>query len=200
MNIYEPDLARCGASRSGAVTAWPAADIRRRRIPEIVRRGRPPAATRCRCPDGCIHYSAGGRDEAMDTDVRSIRNCSVDSSAQFGRLCVGIGLRAVFLRSRCLCINATNGQVRARLRVDAQTRPPAPRIQLCRGRGSSRPARRRSAGRDGAVTTRRRAYERPRHATKITPTIASRPPHTVSMPGCSPVSAIDSSVATAGVR
>lgn len=45
-----------------------------------------------------------------------------------------------------------------------------------------------------------RPYDRPRNATTITPAIASRPPHAVAMPGRSPVSATDSSVATAGVR
>ncbi len=45
-----------------------------------------------------------------------------------------------------------------------------------------------------------RPYDRPRNATTITPTIASKPPHAVAMPGRSPVSATDSSVATAGVR
>ncbi len=44
------------------------------------------------------------------------------------------------------------------------------------------------------------AYDRPRNATTITPAIASRPPHAVAMPGRSPVSTTDSSVATAGVR
>lgn len=43
-------------------------------------------------------------------------------------------------------------------------------------------------------------YVRPRNATNTTPAIASSPPHTVSTPGRSPVSAIDSAVATAGVR
>ncbi|MCQ4437451.1 hypothetical protein NO135_20875, partial [Clostridioides difficile] len=81
MNIYEADFARCSESRSGADAARPAPGIRWHRMPEIVRRGRPQAAIRCRRPYGRIHYSAGGRDEAMDTDVRSIRNCSVDLSA-----------------------------------------------------------------------------------------------------------------------
>ena len=62
-------------------------------MPEIVRRGRPQAAIRCRRPYGRIHYSAGGRGEAMHTDVRSIRNCSVDLSAQFGRFRLRIRLR-----------------------------------------------------------------------------------------------------------
>jgi len=86
MNIYEADFARCSESRHGAGAARPAPEIRRRRTPEIVRRGTPWIAIRCRRPYGRIHYSADGRGEAMDTDARSIRNCSVDLSAQFGRL------------------------------------------------------------------------------------------------------------------
>lgn len=43
-------------------------------------------------------------------------------------------------------------------------------------------------------------YDRPRNATTTTPAIASRPPHAVAMPGRSPVSTTDSSVATAGVK
>ena len=54
-------------------------------MPEIVRRSEPKAAIRCRWPYDGIHYSAGRRGEAMDTDVRSVGNCSVDLSAQFGR-------------------------------------------------------------------------------------------------------------------
>ncbi|PQP15661.1 hypothetical protein C5615_22135 [Burkholderia cepacia] len=42
------------------------------------------AAIRCRWPYGRIHYSAGCGGEAMDTDGRSVGNCSVDLSAQFG--------------------------------------------------------------------------------------------------------------------
>jgi len=86
-------------------------------MPEIVRRSEPKAAIRCRWPYGGIHYSAGRRGEAMDTDVRSVGNCSVDLSAQFGRSPS---------RSRVhgkASSSATNGQACRRRQIGAGRRP-----------------------------------------------------------------------------
>ncbi|WP_236598026.1 hypothetical protein, partial [Burkholderia sp. E168m23] len=71
-------------------------------MPEIVHCGEPQVAIRCRRPYGRIHYSAGRRDEAMDTDARSIGNCSVDLSAQFGHSRIAYPVsRSCFIKRDC---------------------------------------------------------------------------------------------------
>ena len=70
-----------------------------------------------------------------------------------------------------------------------------PSFQIGKARGVLGPASRRPR-----TSLHARRYDRPRNATTTTPAIASRPPHAVAMPGRSPVSTTDSSVATAGVR
>lgn len=199
MNISEPASACRRAPCGGPLRRLPARECRRFRIPEIGRRGGLRIAIRCRRPYGRIHYSAGRRGEAMDTDVRSIGNCLVDLSAQFGQLRIAYPVAWSCFVECDRCRYATNGLVRQHQRMGAD-----------RTDRTIRPVRQKpglfTTGRFGfrivvghaiaAIST----YDRPRHATTVTPAIASRPPHAVAMPGRSPVSAIDSSVATAGVR
>lgn len=80
--------------------------------------------------------------------------------------------------------------------------PTEPSIEIGRNRGVLGPASRqiRTVASAARNSPHAQPYDRPRNATTITPAIASRPPHAVAMPGRSPVSTTDSSVATAGVR
>lgn len=200
MNISEPASACRRAPSGGLLRRLPARECRRFRIPEIGRRGGLRIAIRCRRPYGRIHYSAGRRGEAMDTDVRSIRNCLVDLSAQFGQLRIAYPVAwSCFIGSDSRRY-ATNGLVRQHHRmgadcIDRAIRPVRQKPGLF-PTGPLRFSDRRVGHAIAAIST----YDRPRHATTVTPAIASRPPHAVAMPGRSPVSAIDSSVATAGVR
>lgn len=119
MNISEPASACRRAPCGGPLRRLPARECRRFRIPEIGRRGGLRIAIRCRRPYGRIHYSAGRRGEAMDTDVRSIRNCLVDLSAQFGQLRIAYPVSwSCFIGSDCRRY-ATNGLVRQHQQMGA---------------------------------------------------------------------------------
>ncbi|VBB16845.1 hypothetical protein BSTAB16_7052 [Burkholderia stabilis] len=143
--------------------------------------------------------------DRADTDGHG--QCDAINRELFGRFVCTLWPFAIARRVSRSCFigidtsHATNGQVRRRLRMGADSQAWAVHSATQRrGPGSAGSlAVRRAGGRD-RHPMQSRSYERPRNATKITPAIASRPPNTVSMPGRSPVSAIDNAVATAGVR
>lgn len=127
----------------------------------------------------------------MDSATQSIENCSVGLSAHFHR---HERRSKAAIRLMQLTVKSARVDELARgieLHVCPVLQPTGPGLAEPRPRHSSSKSCR---------PTKPLAYVRPRKATSITPAIASRPPHTVSMPGRSPVSAIDNAVATAGVR
>jgi hypothetical protein len=146
--------------------------------------------------DSIIRPAAGTKPwTLMHGQSGTVRSICLHSLDGFDR---GAVARPCFIGTDAF-IFATNGQVRKRPPTGAGRYAGAVHSasQMPGFVPAGSPADRRA---DRAGPMRHRSYDRPRNATKITPAIASRPPHTVSIPGRSPVSAIDRTVATAGVR